>query len=65
MITPTSSPTKQLDLADKLATEKTIITTLTEEKRRGRDLKIKDIGVCNLDYGLELDIASIEEDDFY
>lgn len=65
MITPTSSPTKQLDLADKFTAEKIIITTLSEEKRKPKDIKIKDIEVYNLDCGLDLDIASIEEDDFY
>lgn len=56
MITPTSSPTRQIELADKVTTEKTLLTA----ERKGRERR-----VLNFDYGLELDIASIEEDDLY
>lgn len=63
MITPTSSPTKQLDLGEKLTTEK--IKDITNKKEKVLERKSADEGVYHLDYDSELDIASIEGDNFY
>lgn len=63
MITPTSSPTKNLDCADLQCED-----AEKEKLKKGlENLKEKspDEGVFHLDYDSELDLNSIEEDEIF
>lgn len=67
MITPTSSPTKQLDSGIEFIEDikaKTKISDLQNDGLKNLNPKAPDEGVFHLDYNSDLDLNSIEDDLF-
>ena len=68
MITPSSSPTKQLDSGIEIVTNlrgSNKISDLTNGRLNNLNPKVQDEGVFHLDYDSDLDLNSIEEDDLF
>ena len=68
MITPSSSPTKQLDSGIEIVTNlkgSDKISDLANGRLSILNPKVQDEGVCHLDYDSDLDLNSIEEDDLF
>jgi len=68
MITPTSSPTKQLDGGIEIV-KNLEVNSKTRDIENGRlenlSSKVQDEGVFHLDYDSDLDLNSIEEDELF
>ncbi len=67
MITPTSSPTKQLDSGIEIVQDlkgNNMISDLENDRLNNLSPKAQDEGVFHLDYNSDLDLNSIEDDLF-